>query len=135
IAAARGGFASNERDERLVAWLIFSRRFLGDFLEAWPRFSPCRPSIVNRPGAKRKMLAGRPATTQAIDHGSERRARPRWLRLRSRMSPPIANAGQIRVGMQPKRIRQLEWLSRRTPLDRVLQKIERQLARSVLADS
>jgi hypothetical protein len=76
IAAARGGFASNERDERLVAWLIFSRRFLGDFLEAWPRFSPCRPSIVNSPGAKRKMLVGRPATTQAIDHGSERRARP-----------------------------------------------------------
>jgi len=76
IAAARGGFASNERDERLVAWLIFSRRFLGDFLEAWPRFSPCRPLIVNSPGAKRKMLVGRPATTQAIDHGSERRARP-----------------------------------------------------------
>src|ERR1700730_1646140 len=47
IAAARGGLATSERDERLVAWLIFSRRFLGDFLEAWPRFSPCRPLIVN----------------------------------------------------------------------------------------
>src|SRR6516165_5386718 len=135
IAAARGGLAGNERDQRLVAWLIFSRRFLGDFLEAWPRFSPCRPSNVNSPGAKRKMLAGRPATPQAIDHGSERRARPQQLRLRSRISPPIANADQIRVGMQPKRIRRREWLARRTPLDRGLRKIERQLPRSVLSDS
>src|SRR5262245_40212085 len=98
--------------KRLVASLIFSRRFLGDFLEAaavidpdqasylgrrrripmhqevahrrvlgtrdgrWPRFSPCRPLIVNSQGAKRKMLVGRPATTAATDQGSERRARP-----------------------------------------------------------
>jgi len=114
VAAARGGLASSDRDEMLVAWLIFSWRFLGDFLEMpgsrrprpgssvvsgsttsnrrtrrsrkggcwgratgrWPRFSPCRPLIVNSPGAKRKMRLGRPATTAAIDHGSERRARP-----------------------------------------------------------
>jgi hypothetical protein len=54
IAAARGGLATSERDERLVAWLIFSRRFLGDFLQAaaaldpdQASFSPCRPLIVN----------------------------------------------------------------------------------------
>src|SRR5436853_306389 len=76
LAAGVRDWLAIERDERLVAWLIFSRRFLGDFLEAWPRFSPWRPSIVNSPAAKRKMLVGRPATTQAIDHGSERRARP-----------------------------------------------------------
>src|SRR5258708_12687461 len=33
VAAARGGLASSERDERLVGSLIFSWRFLGDFLE------------------------------------------------------------------------------------------------------
>src|ERR1700746_1197281 len=82
IAAARGGLATSERDERLVAWLIFSRRFLGDFLQAaaldpdQASFSPCRPLIIKSAGAKRKTLVGRPATTPAIDHGSERRARP-----------------------------------------------------------
>src|SRR5439155_633901 len=34
LAAARGGLASSERDERLGVRLIFSWRFLGDFLEA-----------------------------------------------------------------------------------------------------
>src|SRR5260370_17995411 len=69
--ACRGswGLASSERDERLVAWLSFSRRFLGAFLEAAAAldpdqapFSPCRPLIVNSPGAKRKMPVVPPPT-------------------------------------------------------------------------
>jgi hypothetical protein len=115
VAAARGGFASSERDERLVASLIFSWKFLGDFLEMPGSRRPrpgssvvsgstapnsdepggrakagvgdarrgvgrgshlAGPLIVNSPGAKRKMRLGRLATTAAIDHGPERRARP-----------------------------------------------------------
>jgi hypothetical protein len=44
IAAARGELASSERDERLVSWLIFSWRFLGDFLES-PGSRRSRPQI------------------------------------------------------------------------------------------
>src|SRR5262249_14588326 len=114
---------------------VAHRRGLGTRDGRWPRFSPCRPLIVNSQGAKRKMLVGRPATTAATDQGSERRARPQKLRIRSGINPTKANADQIRVRMQPKRTCQLQWLSRRTQLDRVLRQIERRRPRSVLADS
>src|SRR6516225_5129782 len=61
IAAAPGGFASNERDERLVAWLIFSQ-FLGDFLEAAAVIDPDQASICvdgtesDGPGGRAKRV-------------------------------------------------------------------------------
>jgi hypothetical protein len=72
------------------------------------RYLHRRGCPVRQGGAKRTRLLERPATTAPIDQGSERRAQPRQLRLRSRMTPAIANSDQTRVHMNPKRMCQSE---------------------------
>src|SRR5262249_15735828 len=76
VAAARGGLASSEGDERLVAWVIFSWKFLGDFLE--------------RPGGRRHT------PESGVASGSTARNADR-----TRRSPQGENHGQAPVAHPP----------------------------------